>query len=79
MKLKTVELRVYGMVCDDCAATITRSLNSTAGVKEAVVSFESKRGKVVIDSEAISPEEIIKLPIFGQGSRYKAQIVDVEG
>lgn len=77
MSTKTVKLRVYGMVCDDCAITIEKSLKSTRGVKDASVSFESKRGTVVID-DTITPEEVLRNPIFGPASRYKAQIVDVE-
>lgn len=78
MGAKTVRLRVYGMVCEDCAVTIEKSLRSTRGVKDAKVSFEERRGTVVIDDAEISPEQILGLPIFGPSSRYKAQIVDVE-
>ncbi|MGC8661855.1 MAG: heavy-metal-associated domain-containing protein [Nitrososphaeria archaeon] len=76
---KKVKLRVYGMTCEGCAITIENGLKSASGVKDASVSLEGKEGTVLIDDERILPEDLLKLPVFGPKSQYKAQIAGVDG
>lgn len=75
---RKVKLRIYGMNCEDCAITVENGLKSASGVKGASVSLESKEGTVVIEDEKVSPEDLLKLPVFGPKSHYKAQIAGVD-
>lgn len=76
---KKVKLRVYGMTCEGCAITVENGLKAASGVKDADVSLESREGTVLIDDEKILPEDLLKLPVFGPKSKYKAQIARVDG
>ncbi len=73
---KIVKLRVFGMTCDDCVRTVTAGLKSEKGVKDASVVIG--RGTVMINDDEVSPEDLLKLPIFGPKSHYKAQLIEVE-
>ena len=45
--MSTVELKVEGMVCDGCVASVTRALQARDGVSEVSVSLQE--GAVTID------------------------------
>ena len=74
MTSKNVELRVFGMTCDDCARTVAQGLRSRKGVEEAVVDVRTGTAEVTIEDSAVTPEDLLKVPIFGERSHYKALV-----
>jgi Hg(II)-responsive transcriptional regulator len=50
--MKTVELKIEGMHCDGCAATIERLLVREAGVKAANVSYAAGKARIFYDPGA---------------------------
>jgi len=47
--METVILKVDGMSCGGCAASVTRVLKATPGVSDAVVELAAKRATVTFD------------------------------
>jgi copper chaperone CopZ len=74
MTTKNVELRVFGMTCDDCARTVAQGLRSRKGVEEAVVDVRTGTAEVTIEDSAVTPEDLLRVPIFGERSHYKALV-----
>ncbi len=74
---KKAVLRVFGMTCDDCAVTVKRGLMSAEGVLEADVSLENGYAEVKFDDKKVTPEALVKLPVFSGRSRYRAQLREV--
>ncbi|MDG6931102.1 MAG: heavy-metal-associated domain-containing protein [Nitrososphaerota archaeon] len=72
---KTVKLRIFGMTCDGCVRTVETNLKSARGVKGASVAIGSA---TVMIGDEILPEDLLKLPVFGQKSHYRAQIKEVQ-
>ncbi len=68
--METVELRVEGMTCSHCVATVTRALREVAGVRDAVVELDAKRATVT--GEGIRTETLVE-KIEGLG--YSASAV----
>lgn len=57
----SLDIQIEGMSCShSCAPFIQKKLLNTEGVIEASVSFENKLAEVVINSNAVTKEEIIK-------------------
>ncbi len=57
----SLNIAVEGMSCShSCAPFIEKKLKGTEGVLEAKVSFENKSAEVVINSNEVSKEEIVK-------------------
>ena len=54
------ELHVEGMSCDACAATIKETLEGTAGVREADVTFKRKTAIVEFDDQTVQQSTLIK-------------------
>ena len=50
-KPATVTIRVEGMHCGNCAASIKKKLKATAGVEDVSVSFEKKEAWVKFDDQ----------------------------
>ncbi len=74
---KKVTLRIFGMTCNDCVKTVSEGLKN-AGGEEVSLSLDDGMAILKIDDVKISPEDIAKIPVFGEKSRYKAQIRKVE-
>ena len=55
---RTVTIRVEGMHCQNCAASLEKKLKATAGVKAVRVSFEKKEAWVKFDDRRISVAQI---------------------
>jgi copper chaperone CopZ len=72
---KTIELRVFGMTCDDCVRHVTEGLNSAHGVEDVSVSLKDGMAIVKADN-GFDPEEIPKLDVFK--GHYKAQVRSVK-
>ena len=47
--METVTLKVDGMSCGGCVASVTRVLKATPGVSDAVVELAAKRATVTFD------------------------------
>lgn len=55
---RTVTIRIEGMHCQNCAASVEKKLKATAGVQAARVSFEKKEAWVKFDDRTISVAQI---------------------
>ncbi len=73
--VKTIELRVYGMTCDDCVTHVSNGLKSAGGVKDVDVSLENGMAIVKTDN-SLNPEDLLKLSVFN--GKYRAQLRSVK-
>ncbi|MEM0127779.1 MAG: heavy-metal-associated domain-containing protein [Thermoplasmatales archaeon] len=76
MKEKRVKLRIYGITCDDCVATITNSLKNHKGIIDVKISLINKTGDVLINEKEVKPEELLRCEVFTGLSPYKATLMD---
>ncbi len=72
---KTIELRVYGMTCDDCAKHVSSGLKNLNGVKEVSVSLTDGIAHIRATDTANS-NDLIKLDVFK--GQYRAQVRSVK-
>jgi Cu+-exporting ATPase len=56
MPTETLNLRVRGMTCGNCARTVERTLAGTPGVTKALVELQGERAIVEYDPELVKPE-----------------------
>jgi copper chaperone CopZ len=77
MDVHKVTLKIFGMTCEDCVCTVKSNLEK-AGAKEVNISLDNGIAILYIDNEKLSPQNLVKLPIFSKDSPYKAQIRKVE-
>ncbi|MCL4343196.1 MAG: cation transporter [Candidatus Thermoplasmatota archaeon] len=77
MAERKVTLRVFGMTCDDCVRTVSNGLKRE-GADVLSVSLNDGMAIVKIDDAKISAEKLVKAPVFGEKSHYKAQLRKVE-
>ncbi|MBC7932390.1 MAG: cation transporter [Rubrivivax sp.] len=54
------EFDIQGMHCDSCAALIKETLEETAGVKRADVTFNGKTAVVDFDDDTVEQATLIK-------------------
>jgi len=54
------EFQLSGMHCDSCAAEIKETLEMTAGVRSAVVTFSGKTANVEYDDAVVQGQTLIK-------------------
>jgi len=54
MGMETVTLKVNGMSCGGCVASVTRVLKATPGVSEAVVRLDARDATVTFDPRETS-------------------------
>ncbi len=54
------ELRIEGMHCHSCAEDIRETLEATAGVLRAAVTFDGKTASVEYDGDVVQPQTLIK-------------------
>ncbi len=47
--METLAMKVQGMTCNGCAATVARVLNNVPGVKQAQVTLAPPEAKVTFD------------------------------
>lgn len=55
------EFHIQGMHCDSCAALIKETLEETAGVREADVTFGGKTAAVNFDDDVVQQATLIKM------------------
>ena len=77
MTAKKVTMRVFGMTCDDCVRTVSDGLKKE-GADVLSVSLKDGIAIVKIDDAKISAEKLVKAPVFGDETHYKAQLRKVE-
>ena len=68
---ESMQIRVKGMTCVGCAASLQRVLESHSGVTAAPVSFAA--GKAIIEGVNLRSSELIQL-IEGRG--FGAELID---
>ncbi len=76
MDKKRVKLRIYGMTCDDCGATISGELEKQDGILKANISFKERIGYVDIEEGKLNPEQILKNRAFSKAYPYRAIIME---
>lgn len=59
--MKTVTLKVDGMRCDGCAATLQALLQTEEGVRNVTVSHEEGEARVLFDPEKINIGQLISI------------------
>lgn len=76
MSEKRVELRIYGMTCEDCVNTVSRGLKNHNGVLDVKVSLKDGSAEVLVDPAKVKPEELLKNNVFSKPSHYRATLED---
>lgn len=72
---KTIELKVFGMTCDDCVKHVCEGLSSASGVENVTVSL--KDGTAVVKAnDKTDPEGLTRLNVFK--GQYRAQLRSVK-
>lgn len=56
--MNTVTLKVEGMHCDGCAATMQALLERNGGVRKAAVSFKEGEARVLYDPRSVTEEQL---------------------
>lgn len=54
------EFHIKGMHCESCAVDIRETLETTAGVRRADVTFNGKTAKVKFDENVVQQQTLIK-------------------
>ena len=54
------EFHIQGMHCESCAADIKETLEETAGVESADVTFNGKTADVTFDDAVVQPATLVK-------------------
>ena len=55
---KTVTIKVEGMMCAKCSASVTKALKATTGVEEAQVSSEKGEAVIKYDDEKVNEAKL---------------------
>ncbi len=76
MESEKAKLRIYGMTCDDCVATVIRGLREQEGVLDVRISLREGMGEVELDHARVRPEDLLKNRIFSKPSHYRATLAD---
>ncbi len=74
---KKVTMKVFGMTCEDCVRNVSDGLQRQ-GAEVLSLSLTDGMATVKVDDEKISPDNLVRAPIFSEKSHYKAQIRKVE-
>jgi len=79
-KSEKTHLRVTGMTCTTCAATIRKGLSDTPGVKVANVNFASEKASIEYDPEKVSLSTIQEtITGLGYGTANRKSVFPVVG
>jgi copper chaperone CopZ len=65
-------LRVSGMICGTCAATVEKTVKKVDGVKRTKVSQPKGTAEITYDSAKTTPEAIAK--IINDKTNFKAEV-----
>jgi copper chaperone len=55
---KTTTIRVEGMKCNQCSASVAKALKATIGVQEAVISSEKGEAVITYDDEKVTEAKL---------------------
>ncbi|MDO8347742.1 MAG: heavy-metal-associated domain-containing protein [Rugosibacter sp.] len=58
--METMTIKVGGMTCGGCVASVTRVLSALAGVKDVTVSLEQAQAVVVADAAKVGREQLVQ-------------------
>ncbi|WP_297216476.1 heavy-metal-associated domain-containing protein [Thermoplasma sp.] len=75
--MKQVEMRIYGMTCDDCVVTVKRGLKAVNGVLDAEVSLKEGKAIVKVDETKVNPENLENAEVF-RTTRYRGEVRKIE-
>jgi copper chaperone len=64
VEYRDLKLRIEGMTCDSCAATVKRYLEQVDGVRDAIIDWKSGRGQVTYDPAKTDAEKILNSRAF---------------
>ena len=70
--MKSATLKIEGMHCEGCAATIKALLTTEQGVHAAEVSFKSGQARVLFDPKAVGEDQLVRV-IEGGGFRVPSR------
>ncbi len=73
--MKVIKLKIKGMTCPSCSASVERLISDLDGLKSKKVSHETGSGEFVIDENLLTEEELIKR--INQG-HYKVDLAGKE-
>lgn len=59
MPIATLNLKVQGMTCGNCARSVERKLAGTPGVTKATVDLETASAAVEYDSDLVRPNVLV--------------------
>lgn len=71
--MRKAEFHIKGMHCDSCAADIRETLEDTAGVRKADVTFSGKTAVVDFDEDVVQQATLVKKI---QDLGYQATVAD---
>ena len=71
--MRKAEFHIKGMHCDSCAADIRETLEETAGVQSADVTFSGKTAVVDFDEDVVQQATLVKKI---QDLGYQATVAD---
>lgn len=57
--VKTLTLRIEGMHCDGCAATIKALLDTESGVRQAAVSYKDRQARVLYEPSEVDEDRLV--------------------
>jgi copper chaperone CopZ len=57
--MANVKLRVTGMTCGHCQATVEQALKSVSGVYSAVVDLRDGEAEVDFNDDAVTPTQLV--------------------
>lgn len=58
--METMTIKVGGMTCGGCVASVTRVLSALDGVKNVTVSLEQAQAVVVADAAKVGREQLVQ-------------------
>ena len=64
--MDSITLKIQGMTCSGCAATVARVLRAVHGVQSVDVSLEQAAATIAYDAEAASREQL-RAAVAGAG------------
>jgi len=73
--MKVIKLKIKGMTCSSCSASVERLISDLEGLKSQKISHETDSGDFVIDENLLTVEELIKRINHGH---YKVDIAEKE-
>jgi copper chaperone len=59
--MRTVTLKIKGLRCGSCAASVRSALDAQEGVRGADVSFEEGRARVLYDPATTNEDHLVEL------------------